>query len=198
MNGLGPDVVLVSICRQCLFCYFVRIFKRFRHNPIVFVCNSTSHFSSHIIVPGNVSSIARQFLRCTFYNLAPNGLFVQLFQTPIPGEHAPKAVTNRPISVFVILHEMKWNSSQTSWPTVVSKSRSTARDYYCDGFVRGPRGRRMCLWDDLRISETGFPWLTLRTNRMTISWVVVGFRPRQPVVNYLDRMVFDYGFILTR
>ncbi|VDL92220.1 unnamed protein product [Schistocephalus solidus] len=38
----------------------------------------------HIIVQGNSASIARQFLRCTLYNLAPNGIFVQLFQTPIP------------------------------------------------------------------------------------------------------------------
>ncbi|VDM19042.1 unnamed protein product [Hydatigera taeniaeformis] len=39
----------------------------------------------NVIVSGNVASIARQFLRCTMYNLAPNGLFTQLFQTPIPG-----------------------------------------------------------------------------------------------------------------
>ncbi|KAL5962759.1 hypothetical protein TSMEX_009537, partial [Taenia solium] len=38
----------------------------------------------NVIVSGNVASIARQFLRCTMYNLAPNGLFTQLFQTPIP------------------------------------------------------------------------------------------------------------------
>ncbi|VUZ57114.1 unnamed protein product, partial [Hymenolepis diminuta] len=37
----------------------------------------------NVIVSGNTASIARQFLRCTMYNLAPNGLFTQLFQTPI-------------------------------------------------------------------------------------------------------------------
>ncbi|RTG90233.1 uncharacterized protein DC041_0010650 [Schistosoma bovis] len=39
----------------------------------------------HVISPGNVASIAHQFLRCTMYNLAPNGLFTQLFQTHITG-----------------------------------------------------------------------------------------------------------------
>ncbi|KAF8569793.1 hypothetical protein P879_00125 [Paragonimus westermani] len=52
---------------------------------------------THIIVPGNVSSIARQFLRCTMYNLAPNGLFPQLFQTPISDDQFFKCI----ISVLV-------------------------------------------------------------------------------------------------
>ncbi|TGZ74785.1 hypothetical protein CRM22_000752 [Opisthorchis felineus] len=55
----------------------------------------------HIIVPGNVASIARQFLRCTMYNLAPNGLFLQLFQTPIPDEHFFRCI----ISVLVDFEE---------------------------------------------------------------------------------------------
>ncbi|CAH8491851.1 unnamed protein product [Heterobilharzia americana] len=52
---------------------------------------------SHIISPGNVASIARQFLRCTMYNLAPNGLFTQLFQTHIPDDCFFKTI----ISVLV-------------------------------------------------------------------------------------------------
>ncbi|VEL37231.1 unnamed protein product [Protopolystoma xenopodis] len=48
----------------------------------------------HIIVPGNTASIARQFIRCTLYNLAPNGLFVQLFQTPINDENFFKVVVS--------------------------------------------------------------------------------------------------------
>ncbi|KAF5404406.1 hypothetical protein PHET_02132, partial [Paragonimus heterotremus] len=52
---------------------------------------------THIIVPGNVCSIARQFLRCTMYNLAPNGLFPQLFQTPISDDQFFKCI----ISVLV-------------------------------------------------------------------------------------------------
>ncbi|CAH8437681.1 unnamed protein product [Dicrocoelium dendriticum] len=55
----------------------------------------------HVIVPGNVSSIARQFLRCTMYNLAPNGLFLQLFQTAIPDEHFFRCI----ISVLVDFEE---------------------------------------------------------------------------------------------
>nr|CDS16594.1 protein unc 79 [Echinococcus granulosus] len=51
----------------------------------------------NVIVSGNVASIARQFLRCTIYNLAPNGLFTQLFQTPIPDPILFRAV----ISVLV-------------------------------------------------------------------------------------------------
>ncbi|CAH8478323.1 unnamed protein product [Schistosoma turkestanicum] len=41
----------------------------------------------HVISPGNVASIAHQFLRCTMYNLAPNGLFTQLFQTRITDDN---------------------------------------------------------------------------------------------------------------
>ncbi|KAL5112757.1 hypothetical protein TcWFU_008571 [Taenia crassiceps] len=51
----------------------------------------------NVIVSGNVASIARQFLRCTMYNLAPNGLFTQLFQTPIPDPILFRAI----ISVLV-------------------------------------------------------------------------------------------------
>uniref|UniRef100_A0A5K3EWM3 Protein kinase domain-containing protein n=1 Tax=Mesocestoides corti TaxID=53468 RepID=A0A5K3EWM3_MESCO len=55
----------------------------------------------NVIVSGNTASIARQFLRCTVYNLAPNGLFIQLFQTPIPDPILFRAI----ISVLVNFEE---------------------------------------------------------------------------------------------
>ncbi|CAH8520614.1 unnamed protein product [Schistosoma rodhaini] len=51
----------------------------------------------HVISPGNVASIAHQFLRCTMYNLAPNGLFTQLFQTHITDDNFFRTI----ISVLV-------------------------------------------------------------------------------------------------
>ncbi|XP_064622108.1 protein unc-79 homolog isoform X4 [Lineus longissimus] len=38
---------------------------------------------NNLIVPGNSVSVARQFLRCTLHQLAPNGIFPQLFQSRI-------------------------------------------------------------------------------------------------------------------
>ncbi|VDN96633.1 unnamed protein product [Rodentolepis nana] len=55
----------------------------------------------NVIVSGNTASIARQFLRCTMYNLAPNGLFTQLFQTPISDPILFRAI----ISVLVNFEE---------------------------------------------------------------------------------------------
>lgn len=37
--------------------------------------------------PGGVSSVAHQFLRCVLHQLAPYGVFVQLFQTKFPGHN---------------------------------------------------------------------------------------------------------------
>lgn len=41
---------------------------------------STTH------LPGGSQSVAHQFIRCVLHQLAPNGVFVQLFQTQVPGE----------------------------------------------------------------------------------------------------------------
>lgn len=35
-------------------------------------------------IPGDVDSIARQFLRCVLHQLTPNKVFVQVFQTQVP------------------------------------------------------------------------------------------------------------------
>lgn len=37
-------------------------------------------------MPGEVGSIARQFLRCILHQLTPNKVFVQLFQTQVPDQ----------------------------------------------------------------------------------------------------------------
>ena len=38
-----------------------------------------------MMVPGNAAGVAKQFLRCIFHQLAPNGIFPQLFQSTIKG-----------------------------------------------------------------------------------------------------------------
>ena len=40
-----------------------------------------------MMVPGNAAGVAKQFLRCIFHQLAPNGIFPQLFQSTIKGNH---------------------------------------------------------------------------------------------------------------
>ncbi|XP_037687930.1 protein unc-79 homolog isoform X3 [Choloepus didactylus] len=47
---------------------------------------SSTTFSSQaesMMVPGNAAGVAKQFLRCIFHQLAPNGIFPQLFQSTI-------------------------------------------------------------------------------------------------------------------
>lgn len=39
---------------------------------------------SNLYIPGEVGSIARQFLRCLLHQLTPNKVFIQLFQTQVP------------------------------------------------------------------------------------------------------------------
>lgn len=44
-----------------------------------------SLFNLSMMVPGNAAGVAKQFLRCIFHQLAPNGIFPQLFQSTIKG-----------------------------------------------------------------------------------------------------------------
>lgn len=39
---------------------------------------------SNIHLPGGAISVAHQFLRCVLHQLAPNGIFTQMFQTNAP------------------------------------------------------------------------------------------------------------------
>lgn len=39
-----------------------------------------------MMVPGNAAGVAKQFLRCVLHQLAPNGIFPQLFQSTIKGK----------------------------------------------------------------------------------------------------------------
>lgn len=41
--------------------------------------------SCSMLIPGNVAGVAKQFLRCMFHQLAPNGILPQLFQSNIKG-----------------------------------------------------------------------------------------------------------------
>ena len=42
--------------------------------------------NSNIHLPGSTASIARQFIRCTLHQLAPNGIFKQLFYAHFTSE----------------------------------------------------------------------------------------------------------------
>lgn len=42
-----------------------------------------------MLIPGNVAGVAKQFLRCMFHQLAPNGILPQLFQSNIKGVRTP-------------------------------------------------------------------------------------------------------------
>ncbi|XP_053101812.1 protein unc-79 homolog isoform X4 [Hemicordylus capensis] len=47
---------------------------------------SSTNFSNQaesMMIPGNAAGVAKQFLRCVFHQLAPNGIFPQLFQSNI-------------------------------------------------------------------------------------------------------------------
>ncbi|XP_044128552.1 protein unc-79 homolog isoform X2 [Bufo gargarizans] len=44
---------------------------------------SFSSQADSMMIPGNVAGVAKQFLRCVFHQLAPNGIFSQLFQSNI-------------------------------------------------------------------------------------------------------------------
>jgi hypothetical protein len=41
---------------------------------------------TNIYLPGGAISVAHQFLRCVLHQLAPNGIFVQMFQTHADGK----------------------------------------------------------------------------------------------------------------
>lgn len=41
---------------------------------------------TNIYLPGGATSVAHQFLRCVLHQLAPNGIFVQMFQTHADGK----------------------------------------------------------------------------------------------------------------
>lgn len=46
---------------------------------------SSFPFIFSMMIPGNAAGVAKQFLRCVFHQLAPNGIFPQLFQSIIKG-----------------------------------------------------------------------------------------------------------------
>lgn len=42
-------------------------------------------YESSVHLPGGAVSVAHQFLRCVLHQLAPNGIFIQMFQTKTSG-----------------------------------------------------------------------------------------------------------------
>uniref|UniRef100_G1PSB3 Unc-79 homolog, NALCN channel complex subunit n=1 Tax=Myotis lucifugus TaxID=59463 RepID=G1PSB3_MYOLU len=67
--------------------YFISQMKMtIRHSIRGLVHDSLSFLSLltlSMMVPGNAAGVAKQFLRCIFHQLAPNGIFPQLFQSTI-------------------------------------------------------------------------------------------------------------------
>lgn len=43
-------------------------------------------YDTNIYLPGGAISVAHQFLRCVLHQLAPNGIFMQMFQTHVDGK----------------------------------------------------------------------------------------------------------------
>lgn len=43
-------------------------------------------------LPGGAVSVAHQFLRCVLHQLAPNGVFMQMFQTNLNGKNIMRFV----------------------------------------------------------------------------------------------------------
>lgn len=44
-------------------------------------------FANSTHLPGGSQSVAHQFIRCVLHQLAPNGVFVQMFLTQANGSH---------------------------------------------------------------------------------------------------------------
>uniref|UniRef100_A0A1I8HTN4 RAP domain-containing protein n=1 Tax=Macrostomum lignano TaxID=282301 RepID=A0A1I8HTN4_9PLAT len=80
-----------------LMSMFSAVSKIVLHNAYSWKANQPN-----VIAPGNMNSVAKQFLRCSFHQLAPNGLFVQLFQTKIEYEGFFKCM----VAVLVDFQEM--------------------------------------------------------------------------------------------
>ena len=53
--------------------------------------------STGLVIPANSVSVARQFLRCALHQLAPNGIFAQLFMSEIEGKKVS------PLSVAILM-----------------------------------------------------------------------------------------------
>ncbi|MBN3305048.1 UNC79 protein, partial [Amia calva] len=71
---LGLAVVVLSIL-------FLRISAEYTQKINISVYQMVPF--THIMIPGNAAGVAKQFLRCVFHQLAPNGILPQLFQSNI-------------------------------------------------------------------------------------------------------------------
>ncbi|XP_060537394.1 protein unc-79 homolog isoform X2 [Cylas formicarius] len=60
---------------------------------------------SNIHLPGGAVSVAHQFLRCVLHQLAPNGIFIQMFQTKVP-EHIRLQFFKSVIQALVDFNEL--------------------------------------------------------------------------------------------
>lgn len=57
---------------------------------------------SNVNVPGSSGRVARQFLKVVLQQLAPNGVFIHMFRTPIHGKRISWFGTGREILVTII------------------------------------------------------------------------------------------------
>ena len=73
-----------------------------------------------MLIPGNVAGVAKQFLRCMFHQLAPNGILPQLFQSNIKGPLLPLMTQlKRPSSLLAL---SLWRRTGEISPARVSMS----------------------------------------------------------------------------
>lgn len=54
-----------------------------------------------MMIPGNVAGVAKQFLRCMFHQLAPNGILPQLFQSNIKGLLTPLMTNSDILKIYL-------------------------------------------------------------------------------------------------
>uniref|UniRef100_A0A672F5N2 Unc-79 homolog, NALCN channel complex subunit n=1 Tax=Salarias fasciatus TaxID=181472 RepID=A0A672F5N2_SALFA len=73
---LGLAVVVLSM--------FIHLSPDLAAPMLLDIMQSVGRYSSSLmLIPGNVAGVAKQFLRCMFHQLAPNGILPQLFQSNI-------------------------------------------------------------------------------------------------------------------
>ena len=74
MSNLYKSCMFTSLCNQ-----YLSVIK-FLMSYVLFIMSS---FGSP---PGHCCTVAKQFLRCTLHQLAPNGIFPQLFLSRVEGK----------------------------------------------------------------------------------------------------------------
>lgn len=75
-----------------------------------------------MLIPGNVAGVAKQFLRCVFHQLAPNGILPQLFQSNIKGLLIPNECTKFISSYWAYNHLLSFHFTDGSFLRTLASS----------------------------------------------------------------------------